>query len=138
MFSKIISFFSTKSVKEKIANETLSETQLFIYFYLILMFDTISFVQQWLAIAGKQPTLLGWVNIWGLLTINAIGFVVLFLANGGSKGCHFLKKYFSFSFTVGFKYCILFFICTALLTSQTQGIIAFVILNTLMISNIGF
>lgn len=137
MYSKITNFFSTKSVKEKITNGTLSEMQIFIYFYLILMFDTVSFVQQWLAIAGKQPTLLDWVNIWGLLIINAIGFIVLFLANGGSKGHHFLKKFFSFSFTVGYKYAILFFICTALLTSQTLGIAAIVILNTLMVANIG-
>jgi hypothetical protein len=138
VLSKLINFFSTKSVKEKIANGTLSETQLFIYFYLILMFDTMSFVQQYLAIAGKQPTLLDLVNIWGLLIINAIGFIVLFLANGGSQGHNFLKKYFSLSFTVGYKYAIIFFICTALLTSQTLGIAAVVILNTLMVANIGF
>lgn len=138
MLNKITNFFSTKSVQGKIANGALSETQLFIYFYLILMFDTISFVQQCVAIAGKQPTLLDWVNIWGLLVINAIGFIVLFLANGGSKGHDFLKKYFSLSFTVGYKYAILFFICTALLTSQAQGIAAVVILNTLMVVNIGF
>ncbi len=137
MYSKIINFFSTKSVKEKIANGTLSEAQIFIYFYLILMFDTISFVQQWLAIAGKQPTLLDWVNIWGLLIINAIGYIVLFLANGGAKGHHFLKKFFSFSFTVGYKYAIIFFICTALLTSQTLVIAVVIILNTLMVANIG-
>ncbi|HSW70012.1 MAG TPA: hypothetical protein VLI69_07690 [Gammaproteobacteria bacterium] len=138
MLKKITSFFSTKSVQGKIANGALSETQLFIYFYLILMFDTISFVQQCVAIAGKQPTLLDWVNIWGLLVINAIGFIVLFLANGGSRGHDFLKKYFSLSFTVGYKYAILFFICTALLTSQAQGIAAVIILNTLMVTNIGF
>ncbi len=138
MLSKIISFFSTKSVKKKIADGTLSEAQIFIYFYLILMFDTVSFVQQCLTIAGKQPTLLDWVNIWGLLIINAVGFIILFLANGGSKGNNFLKKYFSLSFTVGYKYAIIFFICTALLTSQTLGIAAVVILNTLMVGNIGF
>lgn len=138
MIPKIINIFSTKHVKEKIANGTLSEAQIFIYFYLILMFDTISFVQQWLAIAGKQPTLLDWVNIWGLLIINALGFVALFLANGGTKGHDFLKKYFSLSFTVGFKYCILLLICAALLTSQIQSIAAFVILNMLMVGNIGF
>ncbi len=138
MLNKITSFFSTKSVQKKVANGALSETQLFIYFYLILMFDTISFVQQCIAIAGKQPTLLDWVNILGLLVINAIGFIALFLANGGSRGHDFLKKYFSLSFTVGYKYAILFFICTELLTSQAQGIAAVVILNTLMVANIGF
>lgn len=138
MNSILFSFFSTKSVKEKIANRTLSEMQLFIYFYLILMFDTVTFVQQWLAIAGKQPTLLDWVNVWGLLIINTFGLIILFLMNGGSKGQDFLKKYFSFSFTIGLKYCILFFICSALFTSQIHGIAAFIILNILMIANISF
>ena len=138
MSNKIIRFFSTKSVKDKIANGTLSEKQSFIYFYLILMFDTISSVQQCIAIAGKQPTLLDWVNIWGLLVINAVGLIILFLANGGSNGRDFLKKYFSLSFTVGYKYAIIFYICTALLTSQAQGIAAIIILNVLMVTNIGF
>ena len=138
MFSKIINFFSTKSVKKKITDGTLSEMQQFIYFYLILMFDTISSVQQFLAIAGKKPTLFDWVNIWGLLIINAIGFIIIFFANGGSKGHHFLKKYFSLSFTVGFKYGVLFIIFSALLTSEIQNIMAFIILNMLMIANIGF
>jgi len=33
-----------------------------------------------------------------------IGLVLLFLANGGSRGNNFLTKYFTFSFTVGIKY----------------------------------
>lgn len=136
MFSHIRQFFSTQAVNEKIANGTLSEIQLFIYFYLILMFDTISFVQSWLSIAGKEPTLLDLVNVWGLLIINALGYIFLFLINGGSKGQHFLKKFFSFSFTVGYKYAILFILCTTFLTSQIQGIIAFIILNLAMVGNI--
>lgn len=135
---QVADFFSTQSVKEKIAGGTLSEIQIFIYLYLILMFDTLSYVQQCLAIIGKQPTLLDWVNIWGLLIINAIGYIVLFFANGGSKGHDFLKKFFSLSFTVGYKYAILFFIGTAFLTSQIQSIAAVVILNTLMVANIAF
>lgn len=137
MYLKVLNFFSTKSVNDKITSGTLSEMQLFLYFYLILMFDTIAFVQQWISIIGKQPNLLDWVNIWGLLIINALGFIVLFVANGGSKGKDFLKKYFSLSFTVGYKYFIFFFICSSILTSPIYGIIAFVILNSMMVGNIG-
>lgn len=63
MKSRIISFFSTNFVKERIVAGNLAEGQIFIYFYLILMFDTITFVQQWLSIAGKTPTLVDLVNI---------------------------------------------------------------------------
>ncbi len=145
MNSKIINFFSTKSVKDKIITETLSEGQLFIYFYLILMFDTITFVQQWLSIAGKTPTSVDLVNIWGLLIINGIGFIILFMANGGTKGKNFLSKYFSLSFTVGFKYFLAMIILQALpvfiptLATPTYEIgCIFIGLNLIMVVNIAF
>ena len=143
MKSKIVSFFSTDSVKNKIVTGTLSEGQLFIYFYLILMFDTITFVQQWLSIARKTPTIVDLVNIWGLLIINAIGFIVVFLANGGTKGKNFLSKYFSLSFTVGFKYCLGMIILQAIPAfifhlTPAYEIGIFIIFNSLMVANISF
>lgn len=138
---KILSFFSTNSVKKKIATGKLSEWELFIYFYLILMFDTITFVQQWLAIAGKTPTSVDLVNIWGLLIINATGFIIVFIANGGTKGKNFLNKYFSLSFTVGFKYCIAIILLQTIpalfftLTSAYE-ILIFIVCNLMMVTNI--
>src|SRR4029078_9137532 len=106
MSSKIINFFSTKSVKEKIITNTLSEGQLFLYFYLILMFDTVAMTQQCLSVIGKEPTTVELVNIWGFLIINAIGYLIVFLANGGIEGKNFISKCFAFSLTVGFKYFV--------------------------------
>jgi len=110
----IVKFFSTKSVKEKLLKGTLSEGQLFIYFYLIMMYDAVGLTQQCLTIIGKQPSVIDLVNIWGYLIITGIGLLMLFLANGGVKGKNFLSKFFSFSFTVGLKYAIAFIILDAL------------------------
>lgn len=101
MMKTIIDFFSTKSVKENIIKGTLSNSRLFIYFYLIIMFDAVWFTQQSLAVIGKQATLSNMVNIWGYLIITSIGMLILFFTNGGTKDNNFLTKFFAFSFTVG-------------------------------------
>lgn len=144
MISKILNFFSTKSVQDKILKGTLSEGQLFIYFYLILMIDTIDFVQQCLSVANKNVMPVDLVHIWGLLIINGIGYIILFVANGGTKGKNFLSKFFSISFTVGFKYGIAFIILSSLpnflsaLVIPRYDIGIFIIVNILMVANMAF
>jgi hypothetical protein len=106
MRSRIIDFFSSKNVKNKIVRGSLSEGQLFLYFYLILIYDALGFTQQWLYITGKHPTISDLIIMWSYLLITAIGLLILFVANGGHKGKNFLAKYFAFSFTVGIKYAV--------------------------------
>ena len=140
----IINFFSTRSVRDKILKNSLSEGQLFIYFYMVLMYDAIGFTQQWLAIAGKEPQFTDWINIWGNLLITATGLIIVFYANGGPKGHQFLTKYFSFSVTVGIKYAIayiIFGILPILLPILNIPIFdagVFIVLNSLMIANIAY
>jgi hypothetical protein len=144
MIRGIINFFSTRLVHDKILKNSLSEGQLFIYFYMVLIYDAIGFTQQWLAIAGKEPQFTDWVNIWGNLLVTAIGLVIVFYANGGSKGHQFLTKYFSFSVTVGIKYAIAFIILGMLpmlfpfLNMPIFDVGIFVTLNTLMVANIAY
>lgn len=143
MLSKIINFFSTKSVKEKIMANTLSEGQLFLYFYLILMFDTAAMTQQCLSVIGKNPTALELVNIWGFLIINAVGYLIVFLVNGGVKGKNLISKFFAFSLTVGIKYFFILVILDALMTilfpmTQAYNIAMYVLVNILMVANIAF
>lgn len=144
MIKYIIDFFSTKSVKENIIQGTLSEGRLFCYFYFIMMYDAVGLTQQCLAVIGKQATLIDMVNIWGYLSITGIGLLILFFVNGGTKGHHFLKKFFSFSFTVGFKYGIAFIIFGTLSkyinasAAQSYEITTYFVLNILMVINIAF
>src|SRR6187551_3065213 len=103
MLSNIRNLFSTDQVKQKIKNGRLSEGQLFFYFYIILTFDTYNYVQGWFSIAGKSPRIDDVVQAWGTFFYAAIGLIMLFIVNGGTRGKDFLSKYFSFSVTVGMK-----------------------------------
>lgn len=143
MFSSFFKFFNTKTVKQKIQTDTLSQTQLFIYFYLITLFDFIGSTQQSLSLIGRSPTITDYLNIWENPALAAIGLILLYLVNGGNKGRDFLKKYFCFSFTVGIKYYFVFTILELLpnyfsiLTSNYYEIPVNVIVNIIMLANIG-
>ena len=140
----VINFFSTQSVGEKLAKGGLSDSQLFLYFYFIMMYDAFGLTQQCLAMIGKQPSVIDLVNIWGYLIITGIGLLILFFINGGMKGKNFLSKFFSFSFTVGFKYGVAFIMLDALskLISptfvQAYEIIIYFFINILMVIHIAF
>lgn len=109
------SFFSTKAIKQKIQAGQLSQAQLFIYFYLITLFDFIGSAQQSLSLIGKLPTVIDYLNIWENVAIATPGLILFYLASGGNKGRDFLKKYFCFSFTVGIKYYLIFIVLLGLL-----------------------
>lgn len=55
MVSSFLEFFSTKAVKQKIQTDKLSQAQLFIYFYIIILFDCIGSTQQSLSLIGRPP-----------------------------------------------------------------------------------
>lgn len=142
MFSSLFKFFSTESVKQKIQTNTMSQTQLFIYFYLITLFDFIGSTQQSLSLIGRSPNIIDYLNIWENPAIAAVGLIFLYLVNGGGKGTEFLKKYFSFSFTVGIKYYFVFIILLSFpnyfstLASSYYEIPVNIIVNIVMVANI--
>lgn len=141
---KITHFFSTSFVKKQLIKGTLPEGQLFLYFYLILMYDALGLTQQCLAMIGKQVTLVDKVYIVGYLITTAIGLLILFIANGAFKGKNFVSKFFAFSFTIGFKYGIAliifsyfsFFLYPSL--RQAYEVAVYILMNLLMVTNIAF
>lgn len=143
MLSSFVNFFSTTAVKQKIQTETLSQTQMFIYFYLITMFDFIGSSVQSLSLIDRSPTINDYLYILENPIIAVVGLILLFLANGGNKGKDFLTKYFCFSFTVGIKYYFVFIILEILphyfpiLASGYYEIPLNVIVNIIMVTNIG-
>ncbi|WP_419420629.1 hypothetical protein ACNVED_04845 [Legionella sp. D16C41] len=144
MILRIRNFFSTAAIKEKILTGTLSESQLFIYFYLIFMYDALGLTQQCLAMIGRQATLLDLVNIWGYLLITGVGLLILFIANGAAKGRNFVSKFFAFSFTVGYKYGLALILLDTLsivgssTANQIFKITIYLVINLLMVANIAF
>ena len=107
MHSTILSFFSTQAGKEKIQTGRLSPIELFIYFYLVMLFDYFGLTQQTLDMITRAPTSIDFLNIWLFRILGVAGLILFYLANGGNKGNDFLSKFFTFSFTVGIKYYFL-------------------------------
>lgn len=143
MHSKILSFFSTQAGKEKIQTGRLSQTELFIYFYLIMLFDYFGLTQQTLDIIARPPVFIDYLNIWLFRILGVIGLILFYLANGGSKGNDFLSKFFTFSFTVGIKYYFCDIVLENLpnyfpaLTSNYYLIPLNILINIIMATNIG-
>ncbi len=143
MHSKILSFFSTCAGKEKIQTGRLSQTELFIYFYLIMLFDYFGLTQQTLDMMTRLPTSIDYLNIWLFRILGVIGLILFYLANGGSKGNDFLSKFFTFSFTVGIKYYLLDIVLEYLpnyfpvLASNYYLIPLNISMNIIMATNIG-
>jgi len=143
MSFKLISFFSTRAAKEKIQTGVLTQAELFIYFYLITLFDYFGLTQQTLDMFDKTPRFTDYLYIWQFRTVGIIGLVLLFLANGGRKGHDFLSKFFAFSFTVGIKYYILYTVLEWLpfyfpvLASNYYEIPVNILIDIFMVTNIG-
>ena len=143
MHSKILSFFSTQAGKEKIQAGRLSQTELFIYFYLIMLFDYFGLTQQTLDMIVRPPTAIDYLDIWLFRIVGVIGLILFYLANGGNKGNNFLSKFFTFSFTVGIKYYFLIIVLEYLpnyfpiLASNYYLIPLSILINIMMATNIG-
>lgn len=143
MRSKILDFFSTQAGKDKIQTGRLSQTELFIYFYLVMLFDYFGLTQETLDMIGKTPKFIDYLNIWQFRMVGVIGLILLYFANGGSKGNNFLSKFFTFSFTVGIKYYCLYIVLGYLptyfpaLASNYYEIPVNILIDILMVANIG-
>lgn len=73
MLSIFFEFFSTKTVRQKIQTHNLSQTQLFLYFYIITLFDFIDSAQQALSLIGRSPSVIDYLNIWEQPIVAAVG-----------------------------------------------------------------
>ena len=102
----VLDFFSTSAVNKKIIKKSLSEGQLFLYFFSVMLFDTLNYSLSWLSIAGQNLQTVDLVSIWGNFIFTLFGLIFLFYMNGGKNGEDFIAKFFSFSITVGIKYFI--------------------------------
>src|SRR5688500_2633491 len=97
-------FFSTNAVKDNLINETLTELQIFCYFYFIFMYDFLGLIEQSFSIAGRSINPLDIIHLWGFYLITGIGILILFIANGAKNGKNFVVKFYALTFTVGYKY----------------------------------
>lgn len=144
MISSIIDFFSTKSVTKKIMNKTLSENEIFIYLYIVIVGDAFNFSMKSLSLVGSELTYVNQIVIWENAILSGIALLVLFIANGGIKGHDFSAKFFAFSVTVGIKYQIALGVLNKLIglinivETVYLEVILWWLINAVMIGNIAY
>ena len=115
--------WSTAFVRELLRTDRLSESASFRYFLAIMTFD-------WLQFTGiattSTPNISPWsaAGSWITFAVTVLGLLYLYLKNGGGAGQHFLRRYFSLSVTVGWKFVAAVFLTLWLirvaLGSQSQ------------------
>jgi hypothetical protein len=145
MTSNVLEFFNSRDVKNKITKRTLTEARFFGYLFLVLTFDIYAYLQCKAVYLGNIKVFDSSVNLWAIyLFYVALGVVVFFIANMGFKGKNFLEKYFSYAFTIGIKYFVIFLILLALPkyihvdNVLTYQLYVFYLLNNLMTLHIAY
>ena len=117
-------FWNINELKRKLISGEISEDGAFIYFFAVLVLDTL-----WIATWGLFPTEYE-PNVWdyaemvGYVLIVIGGTFILYRRNGGSKGEKFFLRYFTLLWVLGirfFVYCIPLVIFWAALIWQNEN-----------------
>ncbi|MEQ1847674.1 MAG: hypothetical protein ABL983_19075 [Nitrospira sp.] len=138
--------WSTHFVRERLRIQGMSETAIFRYFLVIMVFDWLQFT----AIATTpSPTISAssFASSWLTFAITVTGLIYLYVCNGRGQGRQFLQRYFALSVTVGWKFtaavlAVMWFIEVALvgLSPESRGwssAISLAALNLAMFWRIG-
>ena len=96
--------WSTAHVKRQLASGPMSEAKTFVYFLAIMAFDWLQFTAFRLSRSSEPIPAWTYFDAWFALAITLAALVYLFLCNGGTRGAHFLYRYFPLSVVVGWKF----------------------------------
>lgn len=139
--------WSTAHVIKQLASGPMSEGKTFLYFLGITGFDWLQFTAFRLSQSPEPIPTWGYFDAWFALALTIAGLVYLFLSNGGTRGVHFLCRYFPLSVVVGWKIVAASFVVLpavkASLMGASPGVIgwslsfAMVALNLVMFLRIG-
>jgi hypothetical protein len=102
MLSEHRLFWSTRYVKRKLIERSLSEQATFAYFLAVMAFDWLQFS---VIAATPNPRVEAWsvANTWITFAMTVLGLVYLFARNQGGRGGQFMSRFFPLSVTVGWK-----------------------------------
>ena len=95
--------WSTAHVKTQLASGPMSEGKTFLYFLAITGFDWLQLTAFRLSHSPEPTPTWGYFDAWFAFAITLAALVYLFLCNGGTRGSHFLDRYFPLSVVVGWK-----------------------------------
>src|SRR5918999_1584279 len=139
--------WSTAHVKTQLAFGPMSEAKTFLYFLAIMAFDWLQFTAFRLSRSSEPIAAWNYFNAWFSLAITLATLVYLFMCNGGTRGRHFLHRYFPLSVVVGWKFVaaglIALPVVRMLLSGASQSVIGWSLsgalagLNVLMFLRIG-
>ncbi len=112
--------WSTRTVRERLRQRTLTDSAVFGYFLAIMGFDWLQFT---LIATTPSAALPPWslANSWATLAITVSGLPYLFWRNGAGRGRDFLQRYFPLSVSVGWKFVVAMFVAMWLLPSVLTG-----------------
>ena len=82
----------------------MSEAKTFFYFLAIMAFDWLQFTAFRLSRSSEPIAAWNYFDAWFSLAITLAALVYLFMCNGGTRGRHFLHRYFPLSVVVGWKF----------------------------------
>jgi uncharacterized membrane-anchored protein YitT (DUF2179 family) len=98
--------WNIKALKKELAANTLTESQVFVYFLTMLTLDTLMF-----QLAPLFPNT-GHTNVWdyvgyvGSVVFTVGGALVAYRMNGGSAGRDFLARYFSLMWVLTVRFLV--------------------------------
>ena len=112
--------WSTRTIRERLRQRTLTDSAVFGYFLAIMGFDWLQFT---LIATTPSATLPPWslANSWATLAITVSGLPYLFWRNGAGRGRDFLQRYFPLSVSVGWKFVVAMFVAMWLLPTVLTG-----------------
>ena len=98
--------WSTAHVKTQLASGPMSEAKTFLYFLAITAFDWLQLTAFRLSRSAEPIPPWNYFDAWMGVAITIAALVYLFLCNGGTRGGHFLYRYFPLSVVVGWKFVV--------------------------------
>jgi hypothetical protein len=113
--------WSTAHVKTQLAAGPMSEGKTFVYFLAITGFDWLQFTAFRLSHSPEPIATWGYFDAWFAFAITLAGVVYLFLCNGGTRGAHFLHRYFPLSVVVGWKIVAASFVLLPAMKASLSG-----------------
>jgi hypothetical protein len=113
--------WSTAHVTRQLASGPMSEGKTFLYFLGITGFDWLQFTAFRLSQSPEPIPTWGYFDAWFALALTIAALVYLFLSNGGTRGVHFLYRYFPLSVVVGWKIVAASFVVLPAVKASLMG-----------------
>lgn len=98
--------WNIKALKKNLSAQALTEAQTFWYFFAVLTLETLFFHMASLFPGDEPIELWDYVEYVGAVIFTVGGTFVVYRANGGASGRHFLTRYFSLMWVLTIRFLV--------------------------------